>query len=103
MTTFLKFPDEDTAKEVLADYVTEDGWITAGIGWALDPLGTIYRDEVELEGWHVNFVGQLEQDNNVYTPDGVAAPDIIHPELGTLSLEAQLYIVTPNNPARVFA
>lgn len=78
MTTFLKFPDEDTAKEVLADYVTEDGWITAGIGWALDPLGTIYRDEVELEGWHVNYAGEL-------------------PEV------AQPYVIEPNNPVRVFA
>lgn len=78
MTTFLKFPDENTAKEVLADYVTEDGWITAGIGWALDPLGTIYRDEVELEGWHVNYAGEL-------------------PEI------AQPYVIEPNNPVRVFA
>lgn len=78
MTAFLKFPDEATAKEVLADYVTEDGWITAGIGWALDPLGTIYRDEVELEGWHVNYAGEL-------------------PEV------AQPYVIEPNNPVRVFA
>lgn len=78
MTIFLKFPDEATAKEVLSDYVTENGWITAGIGWALDPLGTIYRDEVELDGWHVNFVGDL-------------------PEV------AQPYVIEPNNPVRVFA
>lgn len=83
MTIFLKFPDETTAKEVLSDYIITDeegneSWNTSSIGWALDPLGTIYRDEVELDGWHVNYAGDL-------------------PEV------AQPYIIEPNNPVRVFA
>ena len=94
MTYFLKFPSEDVAKEVMADYVTEDGWITGGFQWALDVLGVIYKDEVALDGWHLNFAGPLEQPSDV--PEGEVP-------LGTLSLKAQTYMVEPANPVRVFA
>lgn len=103
MTYFLKFPSEDVAKEVMADYVTEDGWLTGGFQWALDVLGVIYKDEVALDGWHLNFTGPLEQPNDVYTPDGQVAPEVTPCPVGTLSLEAQLYLVEPKNPVRIFA
>jgi hypothetical protein len=74
MTTYLRFPDEATAKAMLADYLTEDNtWITASHSHALDVIGEI----PDMAGWHVNYVGNL--------PDGWDA-----------------YIVTPNQPVRVF-
>jgi hypothetical protein len=74
MTTYLRFPNEATAKAMLADYLTEDDtWITASHSHALDVIGEI----PDMAGWHVNYVGNL--------PDGWDA-----------------YIVTPNQPVRVF-
>jgi hypothetical protein len=91
MTTYLRFPDEATAKTVLADYLAEDDtWITASHSHALDVIGTITRGggydpetgdvivapEV-LDGWQINFVGEL--------PDGW-----------------EQYVVEPANPVRVW-
>jgi len=74
MTTYLRFPDEAIGRAVLADYLTEDDtWITASHSHALDVIGEI----PDMAGWHVNYVGNL--------PDGWDA-----------------YIVTPNQPVRVF-
>jgi hypothetical protein len=74
MTTYLRFPDEAIGRAVLADYLTEDDtWITASHSHALDVIGEI----PDMDGWHVNYVGNL--------PDGWDA-----------------YIVTPNQPVRVF-
>ena len=94
MTTFLKFPDEATAKTVLSDYVSADGdWITDSHTHSLDPVGVIHRptgntltDENSIEypemtaiaGYHVNFLSDLP-----------AIPSA--------------YIVTPINPVRIFA
>jgi hypothetical protein len=91
MTHYLRFPDEATAITVLADYRTEDDtWITASHAHALDVIGTItiggeYDEEgnvvtapTVLDGWHVNFVGEL--------PESWAN-----------------YVVTPEQPVRVFA
>jgi hypothetical protein len=58
-----KFPDEETAQTVLADYY-EDGWKTSGQGFALDPIGTLTDTDSSdpenpvttvLDGWHVNL------------------------------------------------
>jgi hypothetical protein len=74
MTTYLRFPDEVTAKAVLADYLTEDNtWITASHNHALDVIGEI----PETTGWHVNYVGEV--------PEGW-----------------EQYAVTPEQPVRVF-
>lgn len=94
MTTFLKFPDETTAKTVMAEYVSDEGtWLTDSHTHSLDPLGIIHQptgvmltDENGIEypemapipGWHVNFLGDLP-----------AIP--------------RAYIVTPLNPVRIFA
>ena len=74
MTNYLRFPDEATAKTLLADYLAEDGaWITASHSHALDVIGEI----PDTAGWHVNYIGDV--------------PD-----------EWLQYAVTPENPYRVF-
>jgi hypothetical protein len=91
MTTYLRFPDEATAKTALACYVDAGGsWITASHEHALDPVGTITTpgtyDEAGNEltapvaqpGWHVNLIGAV--------PDAAAS-----------------YVVDPASPVRVFA
>lgn len=91
MTNFLRFPDETTAKSVMADYIDVDGnWKEASLTHALDPVGTIYTPgtydssgnqltaPVAQTGWHVNFVGTL--------PSG-----------------ADQYKITPLTPRRDFA
>ena len=94
---FFRFPDEATGMAAIeaAGFTStdEDGNVTilqASHDWALDVIGPIYRggsyDEegkvieppVLLNGWHVNYVGPL--------PDGW-----------------DQYIVTPDQPVRVFA
>ena len=91
MTHYLRFPDEATGMAVLADYRTEDGdWITASHTHALDVIGTISTGgEYDLEtgevitppevlpGWHVNYMGELPE-------------------------EWKDYVVTPEQPVRVF-
>lgn len=77
MTHFLRFPDEATAVAALeaADLLTEDGDpITASHSHALDVVGVI----PETVGWHVNYVGDFPN-------------------------EWQDFIVTPEQPVRVFA
>jgi hypothetical protein len=90
---FFRFPDEATGMAALeaAGLLTEDGDpLTASHTHALDVIGTIsiggeYDDEGEvitqptlLDGWHLNYVGEL--------PDGWDA-----------------YAVSPEQPVRVFA
>jgi hypothetical protein len=57
MTDYLyKFPDEQTAQTVLADYYdSETGWKTSSESYALDPVGVLADGETGLEGWHVNL------------------------------------------------
>ena len=76
MTQFLRFPDEATGIAALdaAGLLTEDGeYITASHNHALDVIGEI----PDIDGWHVNYSGDL--------PDGWDD-----------------YIVTPDQPVRVF-
>jgi hypothetical protein len=90
---FFRFPDEATGMAALdaAGLLTEDGDpITASHTHALDVIGTIsiggeYDDEGEvitpptlLDGWHLNYSGEL--------PDGW-----------------EEYVVRPEQPVRVFA
>jgi hypothetical protein len=90
---FFRFPDEATGMAALdaAGLLTEDGDpITASHTHALDVIGTIsiggeYDDEGEvlvppalLDGWHLNYIGEL--------PYGW-----------------EEYVVRPEQPVRVFA
>ena len=98
MTHYLRFPDESTGMAALdaAGLTTtnENGdtvVLTASHTHALDCVGHIYRvgtydpdtgevitPPVLLDGWHVNFVGEL--------PDGW-----------------DTYLVEPKHPSRIFA
>jgi len=91
MTTYLRFSDEATAKTVLADYLAEDDtWITASHSHALNVIGTITRggewddegnviaEPTVLDGWHVNYCGDV--------------PD-----------EWLKYALEPQNPVRLWA
>lgn len=78
---YLKFPDQQTAEELLIEYIG-----------SVDVVGTIYKPTGEmllgedgeypamapLDGWHVNLRGEL--------------PDALAP-----------YVVTPTQPVRVWA
>lgn len=93
-TIYLKFQDETTAKTVLAEYVSAEGdWITDSHTHSLDPVGFIYRptgnvltDEsgaeypemTAIQGYHINF-------------------------LGDLLAVASAYVVNAANPVRIFA
>jgi hypothetical protein len=98
MTHYLRFPDEATGMTALeaAGFTTtdEDGTVrilTASHEHSLDVIGVITRGGVYdpdtgdvitpptlLDGWHVNYVGEM--------PDGW-----------------EQYVVTPEQPVRVFA
>lgn len=77
MTHYLRFPDADTGMKALDDaglLDADQNPITASHGHALDVVGVI----TDLPGWHVNYIGELPAD------------------------WAQ-FIVTPEQPVRVFA
>ena len=74
MTQFLRFPDADawTAAATEAGFITDDTLVAYTHGHAIDCIGTITRGgeydpetgdvivapEV-IDGWHVNFAGEL--------------------------------------------
>ena len=77
MTHYIRFPDSVTGMKALDDAGLLDddlGFITATHSHALDVIGVIS----ELEGWHVNYNGEL--------PEGW-----------------EEFVVTPVEPVRVFA
>jgi hypothetical protein len=94
MTHYLRFPSQAIGIAALeaAGLLTEDGFpITASHTHALDVIGPIYKGgtfdpdtgkvitpPVLLDGWHVNYIGEL--------PEGW-----------------DVYVVEPEQPARVFA
>jgi hypothetical protein len=93
MTHFIRFPDAETGMKALDDAGLLDGdlqFITASHNHALDVIGEIQRggewdDEgnvitapTVLDGWHVNYSGEL--------PDGW-----------------EEFVVEPENPVRVWA
>ena len=93
MTHYIRFPDWETGMAALdaAGFLNENGsFITASHTHSLDVIGTITRggewDEEGnvitppevLDGWHVNYVGNL--------PDGW-----------------EEYVVYPQQPVRVWA
>ena len=76
MTHFLRFPDESawTAAATEAGFLIDDTLTAYTHDHAIDVVGKI----PELNGWHVNFAGEL--------PDGW-----------------EQYAVSPENPVRVWA
>jgi len=89
MTHYLRFQDQETwlisataagyrvNQSEVFNYYTHD--------WAIDDVGIIYNNDGEvitpptqMDGWHVNIIGELPQELNQY-------------------------LVTPSNPYRVFA
>lgn len=94
MTHFIRFPDAETGMKALDDAGLLDGdlqFITASHNHALDVIGEIQRGgewdpetgeaitpPTVLDGWHVNFIGEL--------PDGW-----------------EEFVVEPENPVRVWA
>lgn len=83
MTHYLRFNDESAAMAAIADAgLMADGPdgptpILASHTHALDMVGIIVKDGKPLNGWHVNYIGEL--------PDGW-----------------EQYRVNPRDPARVF-
>ena len=75
MTQFLRFPDESAwlAAAAEAGFMADDTLVAYSHGHAIDVVGEI----PSLAGFHVNFVGTL--------PDGWDG-----------------FVVTPDNPYRVF-
>ena len=73
---FLRFPDESTwtAAATEAGFIVDDALAAYTHDRAIDVVGEIS----ELDGWHVNYIGEL--------PDGW-----------------EEFLVTPNDPYRVFA
>ena len=95
MTHYLRFTDEAEFLFEFDAYIDDEhGLVTSGVGYDFDVIGIIYKptDEVQvddegneypvmeaIEGWHVNYLGDLPE------------------ALVSYELEE------PNNPARVFA
>ena len=73
---FLRFPDESTwtAAAIEAGFIADDTLAAYTHDHAIDVVGEI----PELDGWHINFAGEL--------PDGW-----------------EQYVVQPEQPVRVFA
>jgi hypothetical protein len=69
MTKFLTFQDEAQAREVLVDYINEDGeWITGGLYWSMVVVGIVYPPATEenpnpepFEGYGVNWAGDMPE------------------------------------------
>ena len=86
MTHYLRFTDEAEFLFEFDAYIDDEhGLVTSGVGYDFDVIGIIYKptDEEEepqlLEGWHVNWLGELPEALQSYA------------------------IEEPNNPYRVFA
>ena len=86
MTHRLKFADEAQAKSIMAEYWSDEyGWRTASHTHSLYPLGVIYRptgmmlesdgfeypEMAPIDGYHINFIGELPE---------AATPFLVFPE-----------------------
>ena len=69
MTIYLTFQDEAQAREVLVDYINEDGeWLTGGLYWSMVVVGIVYPPPTEenpnpepFEGYGVNWAGDMPE------------------------------------------
>lgn len=91
----LRFPDEATAIGKLGEYRADGQWITASHTHALDPIGAVVLVQAVID----------PETGDVITPATV--DDGFHVNLRILAGDApdglDAYIVTPNQPARVWA
>jgi len=68
-TKFLTFADESQAREILAEYINEDGeWVTGGLYWSMVVLGVVYPEATEdnpnsapYAGYGVNWAGDMPE------------------------------------------
>ncbi len=95
MTHYLRFTDEAEFLFEFDAYIDDEhGLVTSGVGYDFDVIGIIYKptDEVQVDdegneypimepvdGWHVNWLGELPESLQLYA------------------------LEEPNNPVRVFA
>jgi len=95
MTHYLRFTDEAEFLFEFDAYIDDEhGLVTSSVGYDFDVIGIIYKptDEVQVDdegyeypimapvdGWHVNWLGELPESLQAYA------------------------LEEPNNPARVFA
>lgn len=69
MTKFLTFTDEVQAREILVEYINEDGeWITGGLYWSMLVVGTVFPPATDdnpnpepYAGYGVNWSGDMPE------------------------------------------
>lgn len=64
MTYYIRFPNESIGLSALSNaglLGIEGKPISASLDHALDVIGSIVIDGIEVPGWHCNYIGKLPQ------------------------------------------